>query len=72
MFIPFITEFIMIFVMHRPLFWDVRAFFFVENSFWQEFVIFPKDSDWGTLISNVVWAFGGFDSMGVLAGNISI
>jgi hypothetical protein len=34
----------------------------------KKFVFFPADVDWGTLISNVVWAFGGFDTMGVLAG----
>lgn len=36
----------------------------------QKLLHIPQKVDWGTLISNVVWAYGGFDTMGTLAGTI--
>eukprot|EP01126_Amoeba_proteus_P022655 TRINITY_DN2284_c0_g1_i5.p1 TRINITY_DN2284_c0_g1~~TRINITY_DN2284_c0_g1_i5.p1 ORF type:complete len:411 (+),score=44.90 TRINITY_DN2284_c0_g1_i5:339-1571(+) len=56
-FIPFITEFIMLFIIKKHL-------------FWQAIIKLPEKIQFGVLISNTVWAFGAFDMMGSLAGEV--
>eukprot|EP01126_Amoeba_proteus_P062605 TRINITY_DN8539_c0_g2_i2.p1 TRINITY_DN8539_c0_g2~~TRINITY_DN8539_c0_g2_i2.p1 ORF type:complete len:334 (+),score=54.44 TRINITY_DN8539_c0_g2_i2:112-1113(+) len=57
-FIPFITEFIMMFLLDRQLYWE--AFGFV-----------PEEIIWGTLISNTIWNVDSFDLIGTLAGDVT-
>eukprot|EP01127_Copromyxa_protea_P012884 TRINITY_DN3393_c0_g1_i2.p1 TRINITY_DN3393_c0_g1~~TRINITY_DN3393_c0_g1_i2.p1 ORF type:complete len:300 (+),score=56.79 TRINITY_DN3393_c0_g1_i2:391-1290(+) len=41
-----------------------------REMYWGAVIEIPKNVDWGTLISNVVWAYGGFDTMGTVAAEV--
>eukprot|EP01126_Amoeba_proteus_P043876 TRINITY_DN4840_c0_g1_i14.p1 TRINITY_DN4840_c0_g1~~TRINITY_DN4840_c0_g1_i14.p1 ORF type:complete len:356 (-),score=43.36 TRINITY_DN4840_c0_g1_i14:90-1157(-) len=56
-FIPFVTEFIMIFVLHRRVYWESLG-------------EIPTQVNWSVLLSTSVWSFGGFDTIGSLAGEV--
>jgi len=61
-FIPFLLELLILtFVTDKELHWEALTTFVPMSSV-----------KWGTLASTVIWAFGAFDVMGVLAGSFHI